>query len=155
MCTGLSLHGETFELCTCKWNRIFKISGMWSVHASKHTSIHTHARNEVTLVWGSLRLAPIINGNRKKHQSWLLRETGSGPAPSSPPSCFLSWHGDYPHFDLPLLDRLKTPFPCMGWDWSWVMEFPLISLLFWEVEYDRPSLNPFIFQRKVFTSCVH
>ena len=40
MCTGLSLHGETFELCTCKWNRIFKISGMWSVHASKHT----HAR---------------------------------------------------------------------------------------------------------------
>ena len=32
---------------------------MWSVHASKHTSIHTHARNEVTLVWGSLRLAPI------------------------------------------------------------------------------------------------
>jgi len=33
---------------------------MWSVHASKHTSIHTHAHNEVTLVWGSLRLAPII-----------------------------------------------------------------------------------------------
>ena len=31
---------------------------MWSVHASKHTSIHTHVRNEVTLVWGSLRLAP-------------------------------------------------------------------------------------------------
>ena len=37
---------------------MFKISGMWSVHASKHTSIHTDARNEVTLVWGSLRLAP-------------------------------------------------------------------------------------------------
>ena len=34
---------------------------MWSVHASKHTSIHTHARNEVTLVWGSLRLAPITH----------------------------------------------------------------------------------------------
>ena len=32
---------------------------MWSVHASKQASIHTHARNEVTLVWGSLRLAPI------------------------------------------------------------------------------------------------
>jgi len=31
---------------------------MWSVHASKHTSIHTHACNEVTLVWGSLRSAP-------------------------------------------------------------------------------------------------
>ena len=32
---------------------------MWSVHASKRTSIHTHVRNEVTLVWGSLRLVPI------------------------------------------------------------------------------------------------
>ena len=30
-----------------------------STQASKHTSIHTHACNEVTLVWGSLRLAPI------------------------------------------------------------------------------------------------
>ena len=36
----------------------------------------------------------IINGNRKKHQSLLLRGIGSGPGPSSPPSCFLSWHGD-------------------------------------------------------------
>jgi len=35
-----------------------------------------------------------INGNRKKHQSLLLRRIGSGPGPSSPPSCFLSWHGD-------------------------------------------------------------
>ena len=25
----------------------------------RHTYIHTHMRNEVTLVWGSLRLAPI------------------------------------------------------------------------------------------------
>jgi len=24
----------------------------------------------------------------------LLRGIGSGPGPSSPPSCFLSWHGD-------------------------------------------------------------
>ena len=32
----------------------------WSVQASKHqTNIHTHGCNEVTLVWGSLRLAPI------------------------------------------------------------------------------------------------
>ena len=36
----------------------------------------------------------IINGNSKKHQSLLLRGVGSGPGPSSPPSCFLSWHGD-------------------------------------------------------------
>jgi len=36
----------------------------------------------------------IINGNRKKHQSLLLRGIGSGSGPSSPPSCFLSQHGD-------------------------------------------------------------
>jgi len=36
----------------------------------------------------------IINGNRKEHQSLLLRGIGSGPGPSSPPSCILSWHGD-------------------------------------------------------------
>jgi len=36
----------------------------------------------------------IIHENRKKHQSLLLRGVGSGPGPSSPPSCFLSWHGN-------------------------------------------------------------
>ena len=36
----------------------------------------------------------IINGNRKKHQSLLLGGIGCGPGPSSPPSCFLSWHGN-------------------------------------------------------------
>ena len=30
------------------------------VGPSKHTYIHTHVHNEVTLVWGSLRLTPII-----------------------------------------------------------------------------------------------
>ena len=51
---------------------------MWSVHASKHTSIQaytrTRARNEVTLVWGSLRLAPntvnkriLIIANKRIH----------------------------------------------------------------------------------------
>ena len=40
---------------------------MWSVHASKHTSIHTHARNEVTLVWGSLRLAPTSTNTAKSN----------------------------------------------------------------------------------------
>ena len=29
------------------------------MQASKQANIHTHVRNEVTLVWGSLRLAPI------------------------------------------------------------------------------------------------
>ena len=36
----------------------FSVSG-WSKQASKQASIHTHVCNEVTLVWGSLRLAPI------------------------------------------------------------------------------------------------
>ena len=31
-----------------------------SKQASKQANIHTHGCNEVTLVWGSLRLAPII-----------------------------------------------------------------------------------------------
>jgi len=34
-------------------------SGRWSVQAGN--SIHTHGRNEVMLVWGSLRLTPIIH----------------------------------------------------------------------------------------------
>jgi len=32
--------------------------GKWSVQANKQANIHTHGCNEVTLVWGSLRLAP-------------------------------------------------------------------------------------------------
>ena len=39
--------------------RSFKIYGKWSVQASKQANIHTHVCNAVTLVWGSLRLAPI------------------------------------------------------------------------------------------------
>jgi len=35
------------------------IYGKWSVQASKQANIHTHGCNEVTLVWGSLKLAPI------------------------------------------------------------------------------------------------
>ena len=33
----------------------------------------------------------------------------------------------------------------MGWDRGWVMAFPFVSSLFWRVDYDRPSLNPFCF----------
>ena len=47
----------------------------------------------------------IINGNGKKHQS-LWRGICPGPRPSSPPSCFLSWHGDY-----------KTQYPYHGSSW--------------------------------------
>ena len=39
-----------------KW---FTVSGR-SKQASKQAYIHMHGCNEVTLVWGSLRLAPII-----------------------------------------------------------------------------------------------
>ena len=38
----------------------------------------------------------------------------------------------------------------MGWDWGWVMTFPLVSSLGWGVEYDRPSLNPFCFSENFF-----
>ena len=38
--------------------RSFKVYGKWSVQANKQANIHTHVCNEVTLVWGSLRLAP-------------------------------------------------------------------------------------------------
>ena len=36
----------------------------------------------------------IIHGNRKECQSLLLRGISSGPGPSSPLTCFLSWHAD-------------------------------------------------------------
>ena len=41
------------------FKRAFKIYGMWSVGRSV-CRIHTHLRNAVPPVWGSLRLAPII-----------------------------------------------------------------------------------------------
>jgi len=40
--------------------RSFKIYSKWSVQASNQANIHTHVYNEVMLVWGSLRFAPII-----------------------------------------------------------------------------------------------
>jgi len=39
--------------------RSFKIYGKWLVQASKQASIDTHMGAAVTLVWSSLRLAPI------------------------------------------------------------------------------------------------
>ena len=42
------------------WNIRMRSFGEWSVQAHK-TNIHTHVPNAVTLVWGSLRLAPINN----------------------------------------------------------------------------------------------
>ena len=46
------------------------IYGKWSVQASRPANIHTHGCNEVTLVWGSLRLAPI-----KLKVSWQIMRT--------------------------------------------------------------------------------
>jgi len=37
----------------------------------------------------NIHIHNIINGNRKKHHSLLLRGIGSGSGPSSPPPCFL------------------------------------------------------------------
>ena len=37
-----------------------KIYGKWLVHAGTQANIHTHVCNEIMLVWGSLRLAPIM-----------------------------------------------------------------------------------------------
>ena len=55
---------RTFRFSLCK---IFKCAHLkFTVYmaankqASKQASIHTHVRNAVTLVWGSIRLAPII-----------------------------------------------------------------------------------------------
>ena len=73
------------------WICSFKIYGKWSVQASKQTNIHTHVRNEVTLVWGSLRLAPITMGcvwtaSKTFVQAWCLwkasREDAGACAPT-------------------------------------------------------------------------
>jgi len=43
--------------------RSFKIYGIWlqaTNQPTKRSNIHTHVHNAVTLVWGSLRLTPII-----------------------------------------------------------------------------------------------
>ena len=58
---------STPQLCTlAEWYslamRSFRIFGKWSV-PSKQANIHMHVRNEVMLVWGSLRLAPISMKN--------------------------------------------------------------------------------------------
>ena len=58
---AIALHDHPHELDLRNikiLTRLFKISGKWSVQASKQALIHTRVRNEVTLVWGSLRLAP-------------------------------------------------------------------------------------------------
>jgi len=55
--------------------------------------------------------------------------------------------GEMPLPSLSPIPSLNSTF-YMGWGWGWVMAFPLVSLLFWEVEYDRLSLNTFLFFRE-------
>ena len=55
--------------------RLFKIFGIWP-QIDRQTYIHTHVHNAVTLVWGSLRLAPI----KLSSQAVLLTPTPSGAA---------------------------------------------------------------------------
>ena len=40
--------------------------------ASKQASIHTHGRNAVTLMWGSLMLAPISSGAKLMHKEAIV-----------------------------------------------------------------------------------
>ena len=61
--------------------RSFKIFGKWSVQAN----IHTHARNKVTLVWGSLRLVPISTCKRTA-LNWLLFYSYLSLSPHPPSS---------------------------------------------------------------------
>jgi len=55
------------------------IYSKWSIQANKQASnqanIHTHGCNEVTLVWGSLRLAPImiVNWSIQIHKNKEVR----------------------------------------------------------------------------------
>ena len=44
--------------------------------ASKQASIHTHVRNAVTLVWGSLRLAPMNHGKEVYMTNHTTRDRG-------------------------------------------------------------------------------
>ena len=53
-------NSHELDLRNIKNTRSFKIFGKWLVQASKQASIHKHVCNEVMVVWGSLRLAPII-----------------------------------------------------------------------------------------------
>ena len=103
-------HGFLSMTCrTCTllsgWSFLLMICKLWS-HCSycKH-NLHNYCG---ALWWMPYPLLPemtiiiyhnmdiyiewhnIINGNRKKHQSLLLRGIFPGPSPSSPPSCFLS-----------------------------------------------------------------
>ena len=61
-----SLEGGSLTLAPIRILRSLKIYGIWpraSKQASKQANIHTHVRNAVPLVWGSLRLAPITVAN--------------------------------------------------------------------------------------------
>ena len=51
----VALHASSWNI-SMRW---FKIYGEWSVQKAQ-TDIYTHMRNAVTLVWGLLRLAPIM-----------------------------------------------------------------------------------------------
>ena len=60
LCSGSSLHCT--YLRTFGLHEIFKFAHLkFTVYGRGQTDIHTTSANAVTLVWGSLRLAPIIN----------------------------------------------------------------------------------------------
>ena len=62
LCSGSSPSSTIdlrFGLCEIFKHAHLKFMVYGRKQASKQTSIHTHVRNVVTLMWGSLRLAPI------------------------------------------------------------------------------------------------
>ena len=64
------MHNQNFKLkstsenlkCVCIFTYIHSNLNLLYVTTSKQGSIYTHMRNPVMLVWGSLRLTPIISG---------------------------------------------------------------------------------------------
>ena len=90
---------EPWPLCCSKWCCV-RTSHVKSQLAKTATlaSLQTDGLKGATttkvrplLPWDDDNHHHNINGSRKKHQNLQLTEICSGPSPSSPPSCFLSW----------------------------------------------------------------
>ena len=98
--------GSSPGLCTRTFNfqeifkRTFKIYGIWP-QARSVVYIHTHLRNAVPLVWGSLRLAPISfrlpflsfsSFFLQSHQVWSLGESKESSTTSLHASSLIALH---------------------------------------------------------------
>jgi len=76
--SGFTHRASPTELDLCNitiYTRSFKIYDIW-LQASKQASIHMHVRYAVTLVWGSLRLAPTTSVPYHVHLQEAWRPEG-------------------------------------------------------------------------------